>query len=598
MVLVSRTATATTAAAAIRSAASQPLLRRPLAAATAAVAAAHYPHPQLHHPCSFFSSSAFNASSNSRITTTTTTTTTSSAAKANAFTAARGRFLASSSAKSDIVLTSDRNPHLKRNPSFASIEQRDIDAFRSILSAGSLLTDPDDVAPFNEDWQRKFRGAASVVLKPKTTQEVAAILKYCNERGIAVVPQGGNTGLVGGSVPVFDEVVLSTSSMNSIQSFDEVSGILTCQAGCVLEVLDKWLGEKGFMMPLDLGAKGSCQIGGNVSTNAGGLRLIRYGSLHGTVLSMEVVTADGRILQLGQPLRKDNTGFDLKHLFIGGEGTLGVVSSVSILAPRRPTSVNVAVLATDSFPSVLKVFSQAKTELNEILSAFEFWDGSASDLVFKHHASARDPFSSPGELRQTHPFYVLIETAGSNKDHDSEKLGAFLERLLDGGLVATGALAESEAQQAAMWSLRESITEACSKDGRGGNLKYDVSMPVSVLYECVEAIRGRLAEKGLYGPGSGREGVVVGFGHMGDGNLHLNVTGAAWDDRVLAEVEPYLYELVKERNGSISAEHGLGLAKAPYIGYSKSEECVQAMKALKALWDPKGILNPYKFLPQ
>ncbi|KAJ1556475.1 hypothetical protein HK405_013838 [Cladochytrium tenue] len=488
------------------------------------------------------------------------------------------RGLASSS---NVALTADRNPNLKRG-GFARIQQSDIDAFRSILSsagASAVLVDEDDVAPFNEDWQKKFRGSSTLVLKPKTTEQVSAILKYCNDKHLAVVPQGGNTGLVGGSVPVFDEIVLSTSSMNAIESFDEVSGILTCQAGCILEVLDKWLAEKGFMMPLDLGAKGSCQIGGNVSTNAGGLRLLRYGSLHGTVLSMEVVTADGTVMKLGQPLRKDNTGYDLKHLFIGAEGTLGVVTSVSILTPRRPSSVNVAVLAVDDFTKVLEVFSKAKSQLNEILSAFEFWDAKAARLLLKHIKSARDPFNQEGSAPQTQPFYVLIETAGSNDEHDSEKLSKFLEALFERGVVVNGVLAENDTEMSAMWALRESITEACAKDGLGGNLKYDLSVPVTELYKCVEDMNARLEKAGLYGPESGRDGQVLGFGHMGDGNLHLNITGAAWDPAVLDTVEPFLYEW------------------APYIGYSKSEECVKAMKALKSAWDPKGILNPYKFLP-
>lgn len=496
-------------------------------------------------------------------------------------------------------LTAERHPSITRSPSYASIQHSDLDVFRSILSSSNstILTDPDDIAPFNEDWMRRYRGQSTLVLKPKSTAEVSAIMKHCNERGLAVVPQGGNTGLVGGSVPVFDEIILSTSAMNSIQAFDEVSGILSAQAGCVLEVLDTWLEEKGFMMPLDLGAKGSCQIGGNVATNAGGLRLLRYGSLHGTVLSLEIVKADGTIMKLGQPLRKDNTGFDLKQLFIGSEGTLGIITSVSILAPRRPSSVNVAVLTADSFEAVLQVFSKSKGMLNEILSAFEFWDGQAAGLVYKNVSHIRDPFTAEGETPHTQPFYILLETAGSDKDHDSEKLTKFLETLFEEGTVSNGVLADNDTQKSSMWAIRESITEACAKDGKGGNLKYDLSFPVNKLYQCVEVIRKRLEDAGLYGAGSGREGSVVGFGHIGDGNLHLNITGSAWDKRVEDVIEPFVYEYTHENNGSISAEHGLGIMKAPYIGYSKSDECVQAMKALKQCWDPKGILNPYKFLP-
>ncbi|KAJ3097176.1 hypothetical protein HDU97_005095 [Phlyctochytrium planicorne] len=469
----------------------------------------------------------------------------------------------------------------------------DINHFRSILAssgAAAVITDEDETKAYNEDWMRKYRGQSRLVLRPKTTIEVSDILKHCNERKLAVVPQGGNTGLVGGSVPVFDEVVVSTSSMNSIEGFDEVSGIVTCQAGCILEVLDGWLGERGYMMPLDLGAKGTCQIGGNVATNAGGLRLLRYGSLHGTVLSLEVVLPDGRIVNLGQPLRKDNTGFDLKQLFIGSEGSLGIITKVSILTPRRSSSVNVAVLRVSSYNAVQKVFLKAKSELSEILSAFEFWDSDCSQLVLAYIDGARPLLTSPPS--DPH-FYVLLETSGSNDAHDSEKVMEFLNNVLEDGTVEDGALAENVSQRSAFWSFRESIPEACARDGKGGNLKYDLSVPVPVLYDVVVDLRERLKKLGV----ADRMGRVVGFGHMGDGNLHLNITGTGWDADVAKGVEPFVYEWTEKNHGSISAEHGLGVMKAPYIGYSKSREAVGMMKELKRLWDPNGIMNPYKFLP-
>ncbi|KAJ3219315.1 hypothetical protein HDU81_000364 [Chytriomyces hyalinus] len=498
-----------------------------------------------------------------------------------------------------IPLTGERLG-LKRQAQFAQLTPDDVAVFRGILngSATGVLTDAADVAAYNEDWMRKFKGASQLVLKPKTVEQVSAILSHAHARSLAVVTQGGNTGLVGGSVPVFDEIVLSTSSMNQIQHFDQTAGILTCQAGCVLEVLDNWLAERGYAMPLDLGAKGTCQIGGNVATNAGGLRLLRYGSLHGTVLSMEVVKADGTIMKLGQPLRKDNTGYDIKHLFIGSEGTLGVITSVSILTPRKPTAVNVAVLALNSFDAVQNAFKLARTNLTEVLSAFEFWDGACADLVLKHVPNTRNPF----DTETPSPFYVLIETSGSNAEHDTEKLGNYLDMLFEQGIATDGVLAESDTQKAQLWNFRESIPEACSKDGAGGNLKYDISVPVEHIYDIVPVMRSRLEAKGLYDPvdaaGTKREGRVVGFGHFGDGNLHLNITGAAWDKAVEDTVEPFVYEWVQNNNGSISAEHGLGVMKAPYIGYSKSAEAIQAMSEIKKIWDAKGILNPYKFLPQ
>ncbi|KAJ3183186.1 hypothetical protein HDU85_002212 [Gaertneriomyces sp. JEL0708] len=492
-----------------------------------------------------------------------------------------------------VTYTTDRYPHIARDAGFKRVDEADVAFFKSIIRGDSgVLVSPDETEPYNEDWMRRFKGRGSLVLRPRTSQEVSSVLRYCNEKNIAVVPQGGNTGLVGGSVPVHDEIVISLQNMNEIRHFDDVSGILTCDAGCVLEVLDNYLADRGYMMPLDLGAKGSCQIGGNVATNAGGLRLLRYGSLHGTVLSMEVVLPDGRIVELGQPLRKDNTGFDLKQLFIGSEGTLGIITSVSILTPRRSNAVNVAMLGVPTFEGVQQVFKQAKTELNEILSAFEFFDNTCLQLVKKHIPNVREPFSTET------PFYVVLETSGSNKDHDDEKLAIFLDKVMSEGTVEDGALAQDSVQAASIWNIRESITESLAKEG--GNYKYDLSVPVPKLYEIVDRMQDRLAAAGLFAKdGSATEDVkhVVGFGHMGDGNLHLNLTTTGWSSTIDQALEPYLYEIVKEYGGSISAEHGLGLMKAPYLEYSKSKEFIDLMRSVKGAFDPKGILNPYKYFP-
>jgi len=236
--------------------------------------------------------------------------------------------------------TYDTYPHLTRNPNFNELSPSDIKFFQSILSSNEIIIDngnnQDDLLPYNIDWMKKYRGKSRLVAKPKTTEQIAKLVKYCNENKLAIVPQGGNTGLVGGGVPLFDEIIISTNNLNKIRDFDHISGTLVCDAGCILEVLDNYLAERGYMVPLDLGAKGSCHIGGNVATNAGGLRLLRYGSLHGNVLGLEVVLPDGTILENLSTLRKDNTGYDLKQLFIGSEGTLGIITGVSILTPRRP----------------------------------------------------------------------------------------------------------------------------------------------------------------------------------------------------------------------------------------------------------------------
>jgi FAD/FMN-containing dehydrogenase len=300
--------------------------------------------------------------------------------------------------------------------------------FKQLLGTESAVIDgvtedgSADLEAFNCDWMRKYRGHTKLALRPKSTEEVSRIMKYCNDNMLAVVPQGGNTGLVGGSIPVFDEIVVSTARMNSIRSFDEISGTLVADAGCILEVVDQYLAERGHIFPLDLGAKGSCHLGGNVSTNAGGLRLLRYGSLHGNILGVEIVLPDGTIVDELSTLRKNNTGYDLKQLFIGAEGTIGIITGVSILCPQRPQAVNVAYLGLESFRKAQLAFREAKRHLSEILSAFELMDGVSQDLV-ERVTSKKPP------LEGKHPFYCLIETSGSNKEHDDEVSQVIVRRL-------------------------------------------------------------------------------------------------------------------------------------------------------------------------
>lgn len=440
------------------------------------------------------------------------------------------------------------------------------------------MTDPDILEASNVDWLKSVRGVSEVLLRPQTTQEVSQILRYCTSRNLAVSTQGGNTGLVGGSVPVYDEVILSTALMDRILAFDGVSGVLTCQAGCVLEKLSLYLLERDYVMPLDLGAKGSCHIGGNVATNAGGLRLLRYGSLRGTVLGLEVVLADGRVLDCLTTLRKDNTGYDLKQLFIGSEGTLGVITAVAILCPRKPSAVNVAFLGCQTFEQLLSTFQLCRGMLGEILSAFEFLDRDCMRLL-NTHLKLANPITDC-------PFYIVIETSGSDPTHDEKKLHHFLEEAMTSSLVTDGTVATEEGKIKALWSMRERITEALTHEGF--TYKYDVSLPVERIYQLVEDMRLRLA---------GRAQSVVGYGHLGDGNLHLNITSPSRDPALLAAIEPYVYEWTAGCRGSVSAEHGLGLRKRNYVYYSKPRPAVELMGGLKTLLDPRGILNPYKVLP-
>jgi FAD/FMN-containing dehydrogenase len=497
-------------------------------------------------------------------------------------------------ATKEIKYTTDAYPNVKRNPNFAEITEQDVTFFKELLGAQSAVVDgvtadaADDIAPFNSDWMRKYRGHTRLVLKPQSTEEVSKVLKYCNERKLAVVPQGGNTGLVGGSVPVFDEIVINTGRMNTIHSFDAASGVLVADAGVILEVADQYLAERGYLFPLDLGAKGSCHIGGNVATNAGGLRLLRYGSLHGTVLGVEAVLPDGTVVDALSTLRKNNTGYDLKQLFIGAEGTIGIVTKVSILCPPRPKAVNVAYFGLESYENVRRAFQEAKGQLSEILSAFELMDGRSQKLV---HESTGNKYPLEGE----YPFYCLVETSGSNADHDMEKLEAFLEHIMGEGIVADGVLAQDETQFQGIWRWREGITEALSH--LGGTYKYDVSIPLPELYQLVEDCKARLTQMGFVGDDdSFPVRAVVGYGHMGDSNLHLNIAVRQYNKEVEAAIEPWVYEWIQQRQGSISAEHGLGLAKKEFIGYSQNETMVKLMKQLKNLYDPNGIMNPYKYI--
>lgn len=496
--------------------------------------------------------------------------------------------LAASSALRGAKLTAETYPSIKRDARFARLTGDHVAFFKDLLGADSAVIDgvsadaEADIEPFNEDWMHKYRGQCRLVLKPGSTDEVSKTLKYCNDNMLAVVPQGGNTGLVGGSVPVFDEIVINMSRMNQIHSFDEVSGSLVLDAGCVLEVADQHLAQKGYIFPLDLGAKGSCHVGGNVATNAGGLRLLRYGSLHGSVLGMEAVLPDGTIVDDLCTLRKNNTGYDLKQLFIGAEGTIGIITKLCIACPQRPTAVNVAFFGLESFEKAQLAFREAKTQLSEILSAFELMDSDSQQLVQRVRQIENKP------LEGDHPFYCLIETSGSNGDHDYEKLEKFLEDVMTKEIISDGVVAQDETQLKALWGWREGIPECLGH--WGGVYKYDVSIPLAEMYDLVVDIKARMHEAGLVGETDSHPAVgVVGYGHMGDSNLHLNVPVRRYDAQVEKVLEPYIYEWIAKRSGSISAEHGLGLAKKDYIGYSRNDTMVGLMKQIKDLYDPVGF---------
>ena len=483
---------------------------------------------------------------------------------------------------------------------FAVLTGSDLSVFREILGHDGVCIDPKSLAEANQDWMRKYKGKSSVLLLPKTTTQVSLVLRHCNSRMLAVVPQGGNTGLVGGSVPVHDEIILGMKKMDGIISIDPSVGSIVCEAGCVLENLEGLLNADGMSMPLDLGAKGKCQIGGNVSTNAGGLRLLRHGSLHGTVLGVEVVTADGTVLDLLRTLRKDNTGYDLKHLFIGAEGTLGVITKVAISTPRAPKQVNVTLLACLTFSCAVAALNRAKRDLGEHLRAFEFFDRESLDLVTKMLKGASDPLpQSPA------PFYVIMETAvsyGSDGKFDRQRLDSFLNALEDDKVIIAGTVGKDDRHAKALWNLRERISVALKYAGTV--YKYDLSLPTEQMYHLVVDMRNRLS-RACESPSLriGTRGFdfasisVIGYGHLGDGNLHLNILSPnGYDVHLERLIEPYVYEWTAKRRGSVSAEHGVGIMKCRELRYSKDDASIDFMRKVKLIFDPKGILNPYKVL--
>ncbi|KAI6660949.1 D-2-hydroxyglutarate dehydrogenase, mitochondrial [Oopsacas minuta] len=459
--------------------------------------------------------------------------------------------------------------------SYKRLTDNDVEILSKIVE-GSIITNTDDLETYNTDWMRRCNAKSKLVLKPNSTQKVSQILSYCNQERIAVVPQGGNTGLVGGGVPMdSNEIILSLSKMNKVIEFEPSLGVLTCEAGCVLENLDRYLEKFGHCVPLDLGAKGSCQIGGNVSTNAGGLRLLRYGSLRGNVLGIEAVLADGTIIDCMSSLRKDNTGYDIKQLFIGSEGTLGVITKIALLAPIKPAYKNVAMFSCHTYEDLLQALSLAKSRLGEIVSALEFIDYEAM-LVVNQHLDLKCPISLA-------PFFFFIETSGSNQEHDRQKLDEYLEEVYGKALVTDGTVAEDSSKAAYIWGLRERQVEAGVRVG--WIYKYDLSLPLNCLYELVQETRKRC--KGL-------ASYTVSYGHLGDSNLHLNVYNTHYTQELKDTIEPFVFEWTASRGGSISAEHGMGFDKAKYIYFSKQKESVEIMRQLKRRFDPNGILNPNK----
>ncbi len=389
---------------------------------------------------------------------------------------------------------------------------------------------------------------------------------------MGVVPQGGNTGLVAGSVPTRgDEVVLSLRRLNRAHC-DEVSGTMFCQAGAILDDCNRVAKAHGLMMPIDLGSSGSCTIGGNLASNAGGVRVVRYGSLRANLVGLEVVLADGTVLDSLGTVRKDNTGYDLKQLFVGSEGTLGVITEAALAAPALPSSVHVALLTCNSYEQVVRTLEDARRELGEILSAAECWDEQCSRFVEEQFPD----FAKFGPAGAK--FSLLVETHGSNDGHDMEKMSRFVEN-------RQGYLAMSQEQGDSMWAIRESITLAL-KQKKGVTYKFDVSLPVHLLEQATQAVKLALSEH--------RECQVLQYGHICEGGLHLNVWCPSGDEAIKQAAQDAIYGFCKENRGSISAEHGIGTQKIdPLVRYKQPEQ-LDVMRTLKTSLDPNNILNPGK----
>jgi FAD/FMN-containing dehydrogenase len=450
-------------------------------------------------------------------------------------------------------------------------------AFAALIGERHVLNTPRDTAPYTTDWRKQYSAGAECVLRPASTAEVAALVGLCAREGVAVVPQGGNTGLVGGSVPsgTRREVVLSLSRLNRIRGIDALNDTLTAEAGCVLAQVQQAADAAGRLFALSLAAEGSCQIGGTLSTNAGGVNVLRYGNAREQVFGLEVVLPDGRVWNGLRALRKDNTGYDLKQLFLGAEGTLGVITAAVLKLHPKPSARATAWIGLRSPADAVRLLARLRGSLGERISAFELVSRRCLEAVLAHDAAMRDPL--PG----AHAWYVLAEFADALAQ---EALRTQVAAALGGCAEAEdAALASSEAQSLALWRIRETIPEA-----QFTNVKHDVSVPVSKVPELITRAEAALQARFPGAP-------LYAFGHIGDGNVHFNVGDAALMAR-REEVNRIVYSVVSALEGSISAEHGLGQMKREEIRRHKSALELELMRAVKRTFDPQDLMNPGKVL--
>jgi FAD/FMN-containing dehydrogenase len=467
----------------------------------------------------------------------------------------------------------------------AKIQERLI----AILGREGLMLSPEAMAPYLVDHRQLYHGRALAIALPRRVEEVARLLAWCNDERIGVVPQGGNTGYCGGATPDASgsEIVLCLRRLARIRSIDALNYSLLAEAGCTLQEVHAAAQTAARLFPLSLGSEGSCQIGGNISTNAGGTSVLRYGMMRDLVLGLEVVLADGRILPCAQALRKDNTGYDVKSLFMGAEGTLGVITAASLKLFPQTRSSATAFVAVPDIPSAVGLLSELREASGDRVSSFELIPRIAVELTARHIPDVADPLEHP------YPWYVLCELSSSQED---DALAAVLERELGRALeraaILDAAIAQNERQRLNLWRLRETIPEAQRRDG--ASLKHDLSLPITVLAEFVERAAAWLA---AHVP----EGRLIAYGHLGDGNLHFNLNQAPGADRTLflareAVVKRAVHDLVRDFGGSFSAEHGIGQLKIDELTRYASPVELDLMRAIKRALDPRGILNPGKVL--
>jgi len=457
--------------------------------------------------------------------------------------------------------------------------------FRKIVGDKYAVTDPAYIAPYVTEERDLFHGRSPLVLRPGSTAEVAAICRLANEHRVALVPQGGNTGLVGGQTPHNWEVVVSLRRLDDIREVDTASNTMTCEAGVVLQVAQQRASEVDRLLPLSLGAEGSCTIGGNLSTNAGGTTALAYGVAREMALGLEVVLADGRILNGLSKLKKDNTGYDLRNLFIGAEGTLGIITAATLKLFPKPHAVETAFVGLKSPAAALILLSISQNEAAGTLTSFELLSGIAVDFSIRHGIDIRDPLASK------HPWYVLMEVSSPRQDARAT-LESILAQALDRGILDDAAIAANLSQRSAFWKLRDEMSAAQKPEG--GSIKHDISVPVVAVPEFIEQADAAVVK---LIPGAR----PVPFGHLGDGNIHYNVSQPIGGDAAdflgrWHDVNAAVFDIVLRMGGSISAEHGIGVLKRDELPQVKDKVAIELMRSIKAMLDPAGIMNPGKVL--